>query len=81
MKFLNIPAFIISLALGIFLVYIGNPRPSVIYVYPTPDNLNQMQYKDRSGTCFGFEAQEVTCPMKKELVREYPIQEGRKLNK
>jgi len=81
MKFLNIPAFIISLALGIFLVYIGNPRPSVIYVYPTPDNLNQIQYKDRSGTCFGFEAQEVTCPMKKELVREYPIQEGRKLNK
>ena len=54
MKFLNIPAFIISLALGIFLVYIGNPRPSIIYVYPTPDNVNQMQYKDRSGTCFGF---------------------------
>ena len=81
MKFLNIPAFIISLALGIFLVYIGNPRPSVIYVYPPPDNLNQLQYKDRSGTCFGFDAQEVTCPMKKELVREYPIQEGRKLNK
>ena len=45
------------------------------------DNLNQLQYKDRSGTCFGFDAQEVTCPMKKELVREYPIQEGRKLNK
>ena len=38
MKFLNIPAFIISLALGIFLVYIGNPRPSVIYVYPTPQS-------------------------------------------
>ena len=55
MKFINIPAFIISLAIGIFLVYVSNPRPSVIYVYPTPDNLDQMQYKDQSGTCFGFE--------------------------
>ena len=40
MKFINIPVFIISLAIGIFLVYVGNPRPSVIYVYPTPDNLD-----------------------------------------
>lgn len=77
MKFINIPAFIISLSIGIFLVYIGNPRPSVIYVYPTPDNVDQIQYKDRSGTCFGFEAQQVTCPANKKLIREYPIQEGR----
>ena len=81
MKFINIPVFIISLAIGIFLVYIGNPRPSVIYVYPTPDNLDQMQYKDRSGTCFGFESHEVTCPTDKQQIREYPIQEGRNLNK
>ena len=81
MKFINIPAFIISLAIGIFLVYVSNPRPSVIYVYPTPDNLDQMQYKDQSGTCFGFEAHEVTCPVDKKQIREYPIQEGRNLNK
>ena len=81
MKFINIPAFIISLAIGIFLVYIGNPRPSIIYVYPTPDNVNEIQYKDRSGTCFGFEANQVSCPANKKLVREYPIQEGRNLNK
>ena len=71
MKFINIPVFIISLAIGIFLVYVGNPRPSVIYVYPTPDNLDQMQYKDRSGTCFGFESHEVTCPTDKQQIREY----------
>ena len=61
MKFINIPAFIISLTIGLFLVYIGNPRPSVIYVYPTPDNVDQIQYKDRSGTCFGFPAKSVGC--------------------
>ena len=81
MKFINIPAFIISLSIGIFLVYIGNTRTSVIYVYHPPDNVDQIQYKDRSGTCFGFEAQQVTCPANKKLIREYPIQEGRNLNK
>jgi len=78
MKFLNIPAFIISLAVGIFLVYIGNPRPDIIYVYPNPDNLHKMQYKDKSGACFGFEAEQVSCPTRDDLIREYPVQEGNK---
>ena len=76
MKFINIPVFIISLALGIFLVYIGSPRLDIIYVYPNPDNLQKMQYKDKSGACFGFDSEEVTCPTRDDLIRKYPIQEG-----
>lgn len=79
MKFISVPVFIISLALGIFIVYIVNPRPDIIYVYPTPDNLNKMQYKDKSDTCFGFDMQQVNCPTKSNLIREYPIQEGKKM--
>ena len=81
MKFINIPVFIISLAVGIFLVYIGSPRPDIIYVYPNPDNLHKMQYKDKSGACFGFDAEQVTCPTRDDLIRKYPIQEGHKKNK
>jgi len=81
MKFINIPVFIISLAVGIFLVYIGSPRPDIIYVYPNPDNLHKMQYKDKSGACFGFDAEQVTCPTRDDLIRKYPIQEGHKNTK
>ena len=77
MKFVNVPVFIISLAIGIFLVYITNPRPDVIYVYPNPDNVNKMQYKDKSGACFGFDSQEISCPADEKLIRKYPIQEGK----
>ena len=78
MTFINPTAFIISLTIGLFLVYTLNPRPDIIYVYPNPDNVNIIQYKDKSGACFGFNTKEVTCPINKKHIREYPIQEGRK---
>jgi hypothetical protein len=77
MKFINPKAFIISLTIGIFLVYAFNPRPDIIYVYPTPDNIDTIQYKDKSGSCVGFDMKEITCPNNKNIIREYPIQEGR----
>ena len=46
MKLINVPLFIASLSFGLFLVYITSPRPDIIYVYPTPDNLDKIQYKD-----------------------------------
>ena len=78
MKFINIPVFIVSLAIGIFLVYITNPGPDIIYVYPNPDNIDKIQYKDKSGSCFGFTSQQVQCPSDERQIRKYPVQEGKK---
>ena len=52
MKFINIPLFIVSLALGLFVVYISMPPTQVIYVYPNPDNENKVSYKDKAENCF-----------------------------
>jgi len=78
MKFINIPVFIISLAVGIFLVYISNQNPDIIYVYPKPDNVDQLQYRDKSNTCFRFDSQEVSCPADEDLVGGYPVQHSDK---
>ena len=40
MKFLNIPLFLVSLAIGLFVLYISMPPTQVIYVYPNPDNID-----------------------------------------
>ena len=53
------PLFLISLAIGLFIVYITIPASKIIYVYPTPDNINQLQFKDYSNNCFTFEAEKV----------------------
>ena len=78
MKFINVPLFLISLAIGVFLIYVVNPRPAIIYVYPNPDNVGKIQYKDKSGMCFGFNTHKVSCPKERRMIREYPIQEGKR---
>jgi len=74
MKFISVPVFIASLCIGIFLSYITLPRPHTVYVYPTPDNLEKIQYEDEAGTCFGFTSHQIKCPKNRKDVREYPIQ-------
>ena len=61
-KFLNIPVFIISLAVGMFFVYIYESDRRTIYVYPNPDNVDTIQYKDATGTCFAINQTKTSCP-------------------
>ena len=73
-KYFHLPTFIISLAIGLFLVYIQAPDMTTIYVYPNPDNLNKIIYKDRADSCYSFTSKEVQCPNDIMKVRSYPIQ-------
>lgn len=70
-KYFSFPYFIVSLAIGLLFVYLSVPSPTIIYVYPTPDNVNDIEYKDKSGSCFKFDAQEVSCPSNPKTI---PIQ-------
>tara|TARA_B110000483_G_C17655644_1_gene336123 strand:+ start:130 stop:354 length:225 start_codon:yes stop_codon:yes gene_type:complete len=70
-KYFSFPFFIVSLAIGLLFVYLSVPAPTVIYVYPTPDNVKDLEYKDKSGSCFQFDAQQVSCT---EEAKTIPIQ-------
>lgn len=74
-KYIDLRMFLISLAVGIFIVYIYQPTPTVIYVYPTPDNVNNIRYKDHAGNCFKFKANEVKCPEDTTQINTVPVQE------
>ena len=58
-KFVGI--FFVSFAVGMFLVYISPMEYKTVLVYPTPNNVREIQYKDSSGQCFQFESSEVKC--------------------
>ena len=65
--------FIISLAIGLFLVYLSSPSPDIIYQYPTPSNINTI-YADDANNCYKYNSQEVACPKDKDKIKVVPIQ-------
>ena len=73
MKFIHLPTFIVSLALGLFLVYISQENVRAIFVYPTPDNVGSIQYVDNANNCYEFEKIRVKCPSNNNVV-DYSVQ-------
>ena len=73
-KFISLPVFIISVAVGLFFVYISNPPHTTVYVYPTPDNVNKIEYKDMADNCFRFVPSEISCPSNKDEIKTIPVQ-------
>ena len=73
-KFISLKVFLISLAIGLLFVYLSNPEPTIIYVYPTPDNVDKITYKDKASNCFKFSATEVTGPKNKSMIKTIPLQ-------
>ena len=73
-KYINFKIFLFSLAFGLFAVYMTAPDMRKIYVYPTPENVDLIQYKDKTDTCFSFEQSEVTCPADTSKITVIPMQ-------
>jgi hypothetical protein len=71
---ISFTTFLISLALGLFIVYVYGTDMKIIYVYPTPENISQVLYKDQADNCFTFEANEVKCPTDPAKIKVVPIQ-------
>lgn len=61
-KYVNIYVFIASFAVGMFVVYTTMNDQRKIYVYPTPENVDLILYRDKTNTCFGFKEKEIECP-------------------
>lgn len=74
MKYINVPIFIAALIFGLFAVYMTTPTDRKIYVYPTPENVDIIQYKDATGTCFNFKQKDVKCPVGDIGVSTVPVQ-------
>jgi hypothetical protein len=73
-KYINFTVFLLSLAFGLFAVYMTVPDTRKIYVYPTPENVDVLQYKDKTDSCFSFVQKEVGCPTDESQISKIPMQ-------
>ena len=75
-KFISFKVFLVSLSIGLLFAYLSTPAPTIIHVYPTPDNAAQMEYIDKANNCYKFDATEVKCPTDTSLIKKIPIQKS-----
>jgi hypothetical protein len=59
---INLPIFICSFAIGIFLVYILGEDIKVIHIYPSQYNYNEIQFTDYANNCFEYKPIAIKCP-------------------
>lgn len=74
LNYMNPLSFFIAFCIGIFIVYISVPNPTIIYKYPTPDNVGKEIYKDDAGTCYSYSPIEVNCSEHKGNIKKTKIQ-------
>ena len=80
MKLFSFPVFLISFAIGVLVVYLTSPPPREIMVYPTPENVGDLLYRDDANQCYKFIPHETQCPKDESLVKKVPPQIMKKTN-
>ena len=45
-----------------------------IYIYPTPENVNKVLFKDKADNCFTFLPKEIKCPINTASIKTIPVQ-------
>jgi hypothetical protein len=74
LNYISFPIFFISFAIGLFFVYILGPETKTIYIYPSPENVEKILFKDKANNCFHFVEEIVECPKDKNDISYIPIQ-------
>ena len=67
LKFISPVGFFVSLVIGLFFVYLSHPSPDIIRVYPTPSNINDIQYNVNDDSTLATEVTPGPIPSKQLL--------------
>jgi hypothetical protein len=73
-KYINVPVFIAALVIGIIVMYVTMPDTRKIFVYPSPENIDILQYRDKTGSCFTMKQTNVHCPKNEKDIAKIPVQ-------
>lgn len=71
-KYINITIFLVTFLLGLIYIYCFDYKRKV-EVYPTPHNIDKIEYKDEAENCFNYKIKDVKCPSDKNKIKLLPL--------
>lgn len=71
-KYINITIFLVTFLLGLTYIYCFEYNRQVV-VFPTPHNVDKIEYKDEAENCYGYKIKEVKCPSDKSKIESLPL--------
>ncbi len=74
LNYISFPIFFVSFLIGLIFIYILGPEMKTIYIYPSPESVNKVLFKDKAENCFYFQEETVECPKDDSLISKIPIQ-------
>ena len=72
---LNPYYFALAFGIGMLVVYISTPPPTVVIKFPSPYNAGKVVYTDKAGECYVYKSETHSCPRDQSNVKPQPIQE------
>lgn len=72
-KIINWKIFFISFFAGLIFIYLNDDKKQ-IFVYPSPSNINKVEYKDKANNCYVYNMEEVKCPNNNKSIKHIPMQ-------
>jgi hypothetical protein len=73
MKSRCVLVFVAAFLIGMVLVYVSPIEYKTVFVYPTPDNVKDIQFRDDADTCYHFDSVAVSCESAKNI-NAIPVQ-------
>ena len=73
-KYISLPIFLASFVIGLLCVYFLGPEQKKIFIYPTPENVDKVLFKDKANNCFYFDPKTIECPKDESLISKTPMQ-------
>jgi hypothetical protein len=45
-----------------------------VFIYPSPENVDKVLFKDKADNCFSFQEEVIECPKDESLISKIPMQ-------
>lgn len=63
----------LAFSIGIFICYVTNPKPQIVFKFPSPTNAGKVVYKDKNDQCYSYKATKTECPSNTSAIKPQPV--------